>query len=169
MATIDEFSLQQAEAAAANLWAYGSAPLPFTNGALLQSHIEKAVTDTTIAFAIHVRRLLDNHNVRTKFILDEPFRVWSPTANLSKVMDLRDALNRIVHATEFTVGFERLPDDATKFTGGAIGVLYLKTKTDQRKEALIDVFSLASCFYHRVLPVVHPQSLHLQANSTPDN
>jgi hypothetical protein len=65
-------------------------------------------------------------------------------------------LNRIVHATEFEVGFERLPETAARIDGGAIGVIYLRTKTDQREEALIDVFALASCFFHQVLPVLRP-------------
>lgn len=154
MADINEFSLQQAEAAAAKLWAFGSAPFPLANGAIIQSHIEQSVTDTAIAFAIHVRRVLDNRAIRTRFTLDEPFRHWSPAVGLTKVDTLRDALNRIVHATEFTVGFERLPDNAAKIVGGAIGVIYLRTRTDQREEALIDVFALASCFFHQVLPVL---------------
>ncbi len=154
MADINEFAIQQAEAAAARLWAFGSAPFPLVNGAIIQSHIEQSVTDTAIAFAIHVRRALDNRGIRTNFALDEPFRHWSPTGGLTKVDALRDALNRIVHATEFQVGFERLLDNAAKITGGAIGVIYLRTRTDQREEALIDVFALASCFFHRVLPVL---------------
>lgn len=123
MADINEFALQQAEAAAARLWAFGSAPFPLANGAIIQSHIEQSVTDTAIAFAIHVRRILDNRAIRTKFTLDDPFRIWSPAHGLTKVVVLRDALNRIVHATEFQVGFERLPDDAAKIAGGAIGVI----------------------------------------------
>jgi hypothetical protein len=156
MADINEFALQQAEAAAARLWAFGSAPFPLANGAIIQGHIEQAVTDTAIAFAIHVRRLLDNRDIRTRFILDEPFWHWSPTGGSTKVALLRDALNRIVHATDFMVGFEGLPDNATKIEAGAISVLYLKTKTDQREEALIDVFALASCFFHQVLSVLRP-------------
>lgn len=156
MADINEFALQQAEAAAAMLWAFGSAPFPLANGAIIQSQIEQSVTDTAIAFAIHLRRILDNRAIRTKFTLDEPFRRWSPTRGVTKVVILRDALNRIVHATEFQVGFERLPEDLAKIDGGAIGVIYLRTKTDQREEALIDVFALASCFYHQVLPVLRP-------------
>lgn len=158
MADINEFALQQAEAAAAKLWAFGSAPFPIVNGAIIQSHIEQAVTDTAIAFAIHVRRLLDNRDIRDRFTLDEPFWHWSPTGNAPKVALLRDALNRIVHATNFEVGFERLPANASKIKGGAISVLYLRTKTDQREEALIDVFSLASCFFHQVLPALRPRT-----------
>lgn len=155
MPDINEFALQQA--AAARLWAFGSAPFPLANGTVIQSHIEHAVTDTTIAFAIHVRRLLDNCGIRARFTLDEPFWDWSPTGSVPKVPVLRDALNRIVHATTFHVGFERLPDGAAGINGGAICVLYLKTQTDQRREeALIDVFALASCFFHQVLPVLRP-------------
>lgn len=73
---INEFALQRAEAAAASLWALGSAPFPLANGAIIQRHIEQEVTDTAIAFAIHVRRTLDNRAIRTKFTLDEPFRHW---------------------------------------------------------------------------------------------
>lgn len=156
MADINEFALQQAEAAAARLWAFGSAPFPIANGAVIQSHIEQAVTDTAIAFAIHVRRLLDNRDIRTRFALDEPFWHWEPTGGASKVALLRDALNRIVHATDFKVGFERLPENAARIAGGAISVLHLRTKTDQREEALVDVFALASCFFHQVLPVLRP-------------
>lgn len=75
-----------------------------------------------------------------------------------KVERLRDALNRIIHATDFEVGFERLPNGAAKIEGGAVCVLYLKAKTDQREDALIDVFALASCFFHRVLPTIRPES-----------
>ena len=156
MTDINHFALQQAEAAAARLWAFGSAPFPLANGAIIQTHIEHSVTDTAIAFAIHVRRLLDNRDIHSKFKLDEPFRHWSPAHGLTKVSLLRDALNRIVHATEFTVGFERLPDNAAKIEGGAIGVIYLRTRTDQREEALIDVFALAACFFHQVLPELRP-------------
>jgi hypothetical protein len=127
---------------------------PLANGAIIQGHIEQAVTDTAIAFAIHVRRLLDNRKIRTQFILDEPFWHWSPTGGLTKVKQLRDALNRIVHATDFQVGFERLPHEATKIERGAICVLYLRTATDQREPSLIDVFALASCFFHYVLPAL---------------
>jgi hypothetical protein len=156
MADINQFALQQAEAAAARLWAFGSAQFPLTNGAIIQGHIEQAVTDTAIAFAIHVRRLLDNRSIRTKFTLDESFWRWSPTRGLTKVQILRDALNRIVHATDFIVGFERVPESLTKIEGGAICVLYLHTKTEQREDALIDVSSLATCFFHQVLPALRP-------------
>ena len=91
----------------------------------------------------------------TRFVLSEPFRHWSPAGGLTKVDDLRDALNRIVHATDFEVGFERLPDDASKIDGGAIGVIYLTTRTYKREKALVDVFALASCFFHQVLPALH--------------
>jgi len=155
MDDINSFAVQQAEAAAAKLWAFGSAPYPFSGGALIQRHIEQEVTNTAIAFAIHVRRILDNKSVRTKFVLDEPFRIWTPATGLTKVNLLRDALNRIIHATEFKVGFEKLPDDASKIHGGAIGVIHLSTRTDQRDEALIDVFALASCFFYKVLPELH--------------
>jgi hypothetical protein len=62
MGDINSFALQQAEAAAAKLWALGSAPFPFATAAagVIQSHIDWLVTDTAIDFAIHVRRILDN-------------------------------------------------------------------------------------------------------------
>jgi hypothetical protein len=167
MSDINSFALQQAELAAARLWAFGSAPYPFSGGALIQRHIEQEVTNTAITFAIHVRRILDNSAVRTRFVLGEPFRIWSPAIGLTKVNVLRDALNRIIHATEFKVGFERLPEDSSKIQGGAVGVIYLSTRTDQRDEALIDVFALASCFFNQVVPELQlldrpstPKSVH---------
>jgi len=153
-ADINTFALQEAELAAAKLWAYGSAPFPFADGARIQQNVEREVTDTTIQFAIHVRRLLDNLAPRQQFELRQPFRHWAPVGGLSKVTGLRDALNRVVHATHFEVGFERLPEDSTRITGGAIGVIYLRTRTDKREDALIDVFALASCFFHQVLPAL---------------
>ena len=131
-----------------------AAPFPIANGAVIQSYIEQAVTDTAIAFAIHVRRLLDKRDIRTRFTLNEPFWHWEPTGGASKVALLQDALIRIVHATDFEVGFERLPENTTRIAGGAICVLYLRTKTDQRDEALVDVFALASLFFP--LGLTHP-------------
>ena len=55
----------------------------------------------------------------------------------------------------FGNGFERLPDNVANIKGGAIGVIYLRTRTDQREEALIDVFAPAWCFFHQVLPELH--------------
>lgn len=154
MADINQFALQKAEEAGAMIWAFGSAQFPYTNGSVIQAHIGQSVTETAIAFSIHVRRLLDNRGIQTKFELNEPFRHWRPVNGLTKVTDFRDALNRIVHATEFQVGFE--PLRKTQIEGGAIGVIYLKTKTDKRDEALIDLFALASCFFHRILPELQP-------------
>jgi hypothetical protein len=166
MGDINSFAIQQGEVAAARLWAFGSAPYPISGGAIIQRHIEQEVTNTAIA-RIHARRILDNKAVRTKFVLDEPFRIWSPADGLTKVSALRDALDRIIHAAEFKVGFERLPDDASRIHGGAIGVIYLSTRTEQRDEALIDVFALASCFFHQVLSELHvlegasaPEAVH---------
>src|ERR1035438_2096498 len=100
---INEFALLQAEAAAARLWAFGSAPFPLANGEIIQRHIEQAVTDTAIAFAIHVRRLLDNRRIQIPFALDEPFWHWSPTGGLPQVKQLRDALNRKESITTFCI------------------------------------------------------------------
>jgi hypothetical protein len=156
MADINEFALQQAVAAAARLWAFGSAQFPLATGhaRVIQAHIDQSVTETAIAFAIHARRLLDNWGIQTRFTLDVPFRHWSPLKGMTKETNFRDALNRIVHATEFEVGFESLPE--TMIEGGAIGVIYLKTETERRNKALIDVFALASCFFYRILPELRP-------------
>lgn len=156
MGDINSFALQRNEAAAAKLWAFGSAPFPLatSTAAIIQRHIDWLVTDTAIDFAIHARRILDNSSIRTEFTLKEQFRHWSEH-RLPRVTDLREALNRIFHAMEFEVGFLRLPDNAASIRGGAIGVIYLRTRTDQREEADIDVFSLASCFFHQVLPELH--------------
>lgn len=110
----------------------------------------------TLTSSSGLLRRIDNNKVKTKFQLNEPFRRWEPATGLRKISDFRDALNRIVHATSFTVGFERLPDDSHKLSAGAIGVIWLETVTDQRERALLDVFSLASCFLHQVLPALMP-------------
>lgn len=151
MGDINLFALHSAEAAAAKLWALGSAPFPFktSTARILQNHIDWLVTETAIDFAIHVRRILDNSAVRTRFTLNEQFRHWTEH-RLPRVTDLREALNRIVHAKEFEAGFLPLPADAARIRGGAIAVTYLRTRTEQREEADIDVFSLAS-FFHQVL------------------
>ena len=158
MGDINDFTLQRAESAAARLWAFGCAQFPFAGGAFFQRHIEQEVTDTAIAFAIHVRQALDNKHVGTEFLLGQPYRDWSPLPGLSKVKKLRDAVNRIIHATYFEVGFERVPDAETKIVGGAVEVIYLRTRTDRRKEALIGVFELAACFFYHVLPALQPTS-----------
>ena len=90
MGDINSFALQEAEAAAAKLWALGSAPFPFatTTAAIIQSHVDWLVTDTAIDFAIHVRRILDNSAIRTRFTLNEQFRRWSEH-RLPRVTDLR--------------------------------------------------------------------------------
>lgn len=158
MNDINKFALQKATEAAAKLWALGSAPFPLANGALIQRYIEQEVIDAAIGFAIHARRILDNMNINASFALNQPFRHWESIEGLPKVDTLREALNRIVHAVEFEVGFERLPSNAAKIIGGSIGVIYLRTKTDKRDLALIDVFALASCFFYDIIPEIKPPS-----------
>ena len=41
MGDINSFAIQQAEVAAARLWAFGSALYPISGGALIQRHIEQ--------------------------------------------------------------------------------------------------------------------------------
>jgi hypothetical protein len=154
MNDIDEFALGQAEAAAARLWALGTAVFPLAGGGGIQRHVNADVTETAISFAIHARRVLDNRLRGKKFQLNAPYRIWKPEKGLTKVQDLRFALNRIVHAVDFQVGFELLPSKGSKGGGDTIGVIYLKTRTDEQEAALIDIFAMASCFFFDVLPAL---------------
>lgn len=152
MDAIDEFAIRAAEVCAARLWAFGSAQYPLQNGRL-QKHIEAEVTNTAIEFAVHARRILDNQKLPAPLLLNQPRWDWGPRKEgLKKVEKLRDALNYIIHAVSFQVGFESLPRATATIDGGAICALYLHVRTDKREDALIDVFALGACFFSSVLP-----------------
>lgn len=69
--------------------------------------------------------------------------------------DIRDALNRIIHAQQLQVGFEELPAKISVIDGGALVVPYVKASTDRKKLAFIDPFALSHAFLYRALPKLH--------------
>lgn len=96
-----------------------------------------------------------------KFHLSQPRYIWKPTDNGEIVTDLRDALNRIVHAKKLNVGFLGFPAKLSDIDGGAIVIPYVKAETDRRVEAFIDPFALSHAFLYFVYP-------KLNALSAPD-
>ena len=117
MGDINSFALQQAEAAAAKLWAFGTAPFPLSLAArLIQRHVDRwsPIPQLTLQFmfgAFWITR--HSHQIRRSM---QSFGVGFQH-RLTKVAISGTLLNRIVHATEFEVGFVRLPDNARRLRG----------------------------------------------------
>lgn len=68
--------------------------------------------------------------------------------------DLRDSLNRVIHARKLEVGWEELPSDASAIAAGAIVVPYIQAETDRRALAFIDPFAQAHAFLYHALPLL---------------
>jgi len=84
--------------------------------------------------------------------LAQPRWLWKPSDNGEIVNDLRDALNRIVHAKKLDVGFLGVPTELSDIDGGSLVIPYVKVETDRRAEAYIDPFALSHVFLYFVYP-----------------
>ena len=68
-------------------------------------------------------------------------RVGLPQGTI--VQDLRDALNRVVHARILHVGFEKLPAELSVIDGGSVVIPYLRVETDRKPLSFVDPFAVA--------------------------
>lgn len=153
MEEITLHSVQKASEEAVKLWALASAQYPFQNS-IIQEETKATVIEVISSFSLNTRRAMEILPPKVKYPLNVARWNWSPTIKGGKVTDLWDALNRIIHAQKLEVGFERLPDSISVIDGGAIIIPYIRAKTDRRKLAFIDPFSMSHAFLYGVLPAL---------------
>ena len=153
MEDVTKHSVERATDEAVRLWSFASTQYPIQAGEVIQARLEYMVVESASAFSFNARRAMEVL-IDQAFKLRQPRYVWQPTVDGEVVGNLRDALNRIIHSRKLTVGFEQLPAKMTVMSGGAYVVPYIRAKTDRRKLAFIDTFSLSHCFLYDVLPVL---------------
>lgn len=151
MEVITHHSIDRASHEAVKLWALASAQYPQQNQLILDL-TAASIIETVSVFALNARRSLEILPKGKKFALIQPRWQWEPISNSEKVHDLWDALNRIIHAQELKVGFEKLPPNMAVMDGGALIVPYIQARTDRKTLAFIDVFSLSHAFLYNALP-----------------
>ncbi len=128
---------------ALRLWALSSTEYPLRHQPMLDQAAD-SIIDTATHLAVVARRLLDEkRHADARFHLATPRWSWAPTTDEFVVHDLRDALNRIIHADQLQVGFERLPPELSVIDGGSVVVPYLKARTDRHSSSFIDPFAMA--------------------------
>lgn len=147
-------SIHRASEAATQLWALASTQYPFQNGALIQRYSEVAVIDLLTAFATNGRRAMEACGITENIYLKQPRWTWKPTTNNQKVGELREAFNRIVHAQQLDVGFEKLPADVSSVNGGGLVIPYVMAQTDRKELSFIDLFAMAHAWLFQVMPLI---------------
>ena len=151
MQSITAHSADKAADEAVRLWALASTQFPSRHDQILEA-AQVALIDVISSFALHARRAMEVLTVSDKFALKQPRWNWSAGPGEETVTDLRDALNRIVHAKELHVRFVVLPADLSVIEGGAVVVPFVKARTDRKALACIDPFALAHAYMYAVLP-----------------
>lgn len=151
MENVTRHSLLRAADEAVILWSLSSTQYPIDHKPLLDL-TATLVIETISNFALNARRAMELLPVKEKFHLSQPRYLWKPTDNGEVVTDLRDALNRIVHAKKLNVGFLGFPAELSNIEGGAIVIPYVKAETDRRSEAYIDPFAISHAFLYFVYP-----------------
>jgi len=154
MEEITKYSVTTASEDAVKLWALSSAQYPFRSR-MIQEFARVAMIDVVSSFALNARRAMEPLGLKTKYPLHAARWEWSPLKEQAVVTDLRDALNRIIHAQKLQVGFERIPDNISRIDGGAFVIPYIEAATDQRKLSFIDPFSLSHAFLFDVIPAIY--------------
>lgn len=148
MEFITHHSTNRASDEAIKLWAFASAQYPENNIHILDIVTTSAI-ETVSSFALNARRALEVLPNNRKFILSQPRWQWTPLANSELVSDLWDGLNRIIHAQEVKVEFERLPALESVINTGALVVPYIQARTDRKPLSFIDIFSLSYAYLWR--------------------
>ncbi len=151
MEPITRHSVTRATDEAVKLWALASAQYPKQHG-LICDAASVSIVETVSSFALNARRALEVLPFNLKFKLGQPRWTWSPRVDGDVVQELRDGLNRIIHAQTLVVGFEELPPEMAVIDGGALVVPYVKAATDRKALAFIDPFALSHAFLYEVLP-----------------
>lgn len=148
---IVRLSLDRASAAAVRIWAMASAQYPERHGELC-GRLQATVVDDVSTFAVNARRVIEwlgNPRIR----LDQRRWQWAHDAGAEEVGELKQALDRVLHARALTVALVRLPPSVGVISGGAVVVPFLEIGTDRRAPALVDLFAMAHAFLYEVAPM----------------
>jgi len=146
-------SVMRAAYEAVRLWALASAQYPKQHG-LIVNVAAACIIEVVSVFALNARRALEVLPPTQKFQIAQPRWLWEPKVEGEVVHDLRDALNRIIHAQQLDVGFEELPQKNSVIDEGALVVPYVRAATDRKELAFIDPFALSHAFLYSVLPLL---------------
>lgn len=109
-------SAERASDEAVRLWALASSQFPKRHTLILGA-AETAIIEVISSFALNARRAMETIPVAEKFMLSQPRWTWAPDAGSEIVTDLRDALNRIIHAQKLEIRFVELPPALTVVEG----------------------------------------------------
>lgn len=153
MPFIHQHSIARAFEGAIEVWAYTSAQYPVGMHAVLDG-VAAALVERVSSFALNARRAIERVPGKVAFKLECARWDWQPTAEGELVVDLWEALNRVVRARELQVGFEALPARVSVIEGGALVVPYIRASTDRRPVAYIDPFAMAHAFIYRAYPIL---------------
>lgn len=126
--------------AAARLWSLCGAQYPMHHELLLET-VAASTIETLTVLSVNARRLLERD--RTKYALTARRWEWERKSTEAVVLDLQDALNRVIHAKDLRVGFEKLPSDIGVIDGGAVVIPYVMIETDRKPLSFVDPFSIA--------------------------
>jgi hypothetical protein len=151
MEAITLHSISRASDDALRLWALTSAQYPKKHNLVLNV-ATTAIIEAISSLALNARRAMEVLPTRRKYPLSQPRWLWEPSTNDGVTRELRDALNRIIHAQKLQVGFEELPEKLAVIDEGALIVPYIQVQTDRRNLAFVDPFALAHSFLYDVLP-----------------
>ena len=151
MEAVIHHSVNRAADEAVNIWALASAQYPKKHIFILNI-VTARIIESLGAFALNARRTLEILPGDEKYQLEQPRWNWEPRNESVVVYDLRDALNRIIHANKLEVGFEDLPKKLAVTTEGSVVVPYIRAETDRKKLAFIDPFALSHAFLYCVYP-----------------
>jgi hypothetical protein len=153
METVIRHSRVRATGDAVVLWALSSAQYPLDHR-LIQDQVTVMVVEAVSSFSLSARRALEVVLERPSIKLNQPRWNWVPKAKGEVVVNLWDAVRRIIHARKLDVGWEELPKDVSVIPAGAIIIPYVQAETDRRALAFIDPFALAHAFLYQALPLL---------------
>ena len=101
------------------LWALASAQYPLDHRSI-QDQATVLMVEAVSSFSLNARRALELIPEHVPIALGQPRWKWEPKAGGEIVVDLWEALNRIIHAKKLEVGWEALPSSASVVASGAI-------------------------------------------------
>ena len=148
---IIRISIDRASDEAVKLWALASTQYPKDHGLILDA-ATSTIIEVVSAFALNARRSLEVVPPSVRFALKPSRWNLAPAPDAERVGDLRDALNRIIHAQELRVAFVPLPDALSVLEGGALVFPYVQAATDRKTLAFIDPFAMAHAFLYAAFP-----------------
>lgn len=151
MEAVTRLSLGRAVEEAVTLWSLCSTQWPPSHQ-LVSAHATSQMLEALSSFSLNARRALEVFPELNPTLSHSRWN-WQPKDHSAVIVqNLRNALDRVIHAKKLIICFDSVPAELSVMDGGTVAITAVRIETDRREMAYVDPFSMAFAFIYEALP-----------------